>query len=137
MLGDIARRHGRKLVPLGRSVSTHARVARATPRATGPHAGEPYLEWPGDLVWPADRARELPRRAVLGIATGTQGEEAAALARLARGEHPALELSEGDVVVMSSRVIPGHEPRGDAPDGRPAAARGRVCGRGGPTGRCT
>jgi ribonuclease J len=111
MLGDIARRHGRKVVALGRSVSTHARVARATPRATGPHAGEPYLEWPSDLVWPADRARELPRRAVLGIATGSQGEEAAALARLARGEHPALDLAEGDVVVMSSRVIPGHEPQ--------------------------
>jgi ribonuclease J len=110
MLGEIARRHGRKLVALGRSVSTHARVARATARSTGDHAGEPYLEWPSDLVWPADRARELPRRAVLGVATGTQGEEPAALARLARGEHPAFDLAEGDVVVLSSRVIPGNEP---------------------------
>jgi ribonuclease J len=110
LLGDIARRHGRKLVPLGRSVSTHARVARSTSRSTGEHAGEPYLEWPSDLVWPADRARELPRRAVLGVATGTQGEEAAALSKLARGEHPAFDLAEGDVVVMSSRVIPGNEP---------------------------
>ncbi|MGD0529734.1 MAG: ribonuclease J [Polyangiaceae bacterium] len=110
MLGDIARRHGRKLVSLGRSVSTHSRVARATARSTGEHAGEPYLEWPSDLVWPADRARELPRSAVLGVATGTQGEEAAALSRLARGEHPAFDLAAGDVVVMSSRVIPGNEP---------------------------
>jgi ribonuclease J len=110
LLGDIARRHGRKLVPLGRSVSTHSRVARSTSRSTGEHAGEPYLEWPSDLVWPADRARELPRRAVLGVATGTQGEEGAALSRLARGEHPAFDLAEGDVVVMSSRVIPGNEP---------------------------
>ncbi len=110
LLGDIARRHGRKIVPLGRSVSTHSRVARSTVRSTGEHAGEPYLEWPSDLVWPADRARELPRSAVLGVATGTQGEEAAALSRLARGEHPAFDLAEGDVVVMSSRVIPGNEP---------------------------
>ncbi len=109
ILGDIARRHGRKLVALGRSVSTHARVARSTARSTGDHAGAPYLEWPSDLVWPADRARELPRRALLGVATGTQGEEAAALARLARGEHQAFELVAGDVVVMSSRVIPGNE----------------------------
>ena len=111
MLGDIARKHGRKLVALGRSVSTHSRVARATARSTGPHAGSPYLDWPADLVWPADRARELPRRAILGVATGTQGEDAAALARLGRGEHPALDLGEGDVVVMSSRVIPGNEPQ--------------------------
>jgi ribonuclease J len=110
MLGDIAKRHGRKLVALGRSVSTHARVARSTARATGEHAGEPYLQWPSDLVWPADRARELPRRAVLGVATGTQGEQAAALARLARGEHPAFDLAAGDTVVLSSRVIPGNEP---------------------------
>jgi ribonuclease J len=109
MLGDIARRHGRKIVPLGRSVSTHARVARATARATGDHAGEPYLEWPSDLVWPVERARELPRRAVLGVATGTQGEATAALARLGRGEHRALDVEPGDVVILSSRVIPGNE----------------------------
>lgn len=109
MLGDIAKRHGRRLVMLGRSVRTHSHVGRGTRRATGTHAGEPYIEWPSDLVWPADRARELPRRAILGIATGTQGEEAAALARLGRGEHPALDLESGDTVVMSSRVIPGNE----------------------------
>jgi ribonuclease J len=47
MLGDIAKRSGRKIVPIGRSVVTHSRVARATG----------YLEWPSDLVWPLDRAR--------------------------------------------------------------------------------
>jgi ribonuclease J len=111
LLGDVARRHGRKLVLLGRSVRTHAHVARGTSRSTGEHAGEPYLEWPSDLVWPAERARELPRNKVLGVATGTQGEEAAALGRLARGEHPAMDLVPGDVVVLSSRVIPGNEQR--------------------------
>jgi ribonuclease J len=109
LLGDIARRHGRRIVPLGRSVSTHARVARSTARSTGEHSGAPYLEWPSDLVWPAERARELPRGAILGVATGTQGEEAAALSRLGRGEHPSFDLAAGDVVVMSSRVIPGNE----------------------------
>lgn len=111
LLGDVARRHGRRLVLLGRSVRTHAHVARATARSTGEHAGDPYLEWPSDLVWPAERARELPRRAILGVATGTQGEESAALARLARGEHPAMDLTPGDVVILSSRVIPGNEHR--------------------------
>ena len=111
ILGEIAYRQGRKLVALGRGVSTHARVARAVVRSTGEHAGAPYLDWPNDLVWPADRARELPRRAILGVATGSQGEGAAALARLAKGEHPAFDLSAGDVVVLSSRVIPGNEAR--------------------------
>jgi ribonuclease J len=108
-LGAIAHRHGRKIVTLGRSLATHARVARSTARATGEGAGRPYLEWPSDLTWPADRARELPRRAILALATGSQGEPGSALARLARGEHPALDLLPGDVAVLSSRVIPGNE----------------------------
>jgi ribonuclease J len=109
MLGEIARKHGRKIVPLGRSVTTHMRIARATHRVTGEQAGEPYLQWPSDRVWPAERAKELPRRAVLAVTTGTQGEPGAALARLARGEHPSLDAFPGDVVVLSSRVIPGNE----------------------------
>lgn len=109
MLGEIASRHGRKIVLLGRSMSMHARVARATARSTGDEAGRPYLEWPSDLVWPAERARELPRRSVLAVVTGSQGEEASALARLGRAEHPAFDLESGDVVVLSSRVIPGNE----------------------------
>jgi ribonuclease J len=100
VLGDIARKTQRKIVLLGRSVGTHTRVAHDTG----------YLDWPSDLVWPADRARELTRRSILGIATGTQGEAAAALARLSRGEHPALDVGRGDTVVLSSRIIPGREP---------------------------
>jgi ribonuclease J len=109
MLGEIAGRYGRKLVLLGRSVGTHSEVARGTRRVTGEGAGRPYLDWPSDLVWPVERARELPKRAILGLATGTQGEAAAALARLGRGDHRALDLGPGDVVVLSSRVIPGNE----------------------------
>jgi ribonuclease J len=109
MLGEIAKKFDRKLVAFGRGVATHTRVARSTLRATGVDAGRPYLEWPADLVWPTERARELPKRAVLGVATGSQGETTAALARLARGEHPSFDLSSGDLVVLSSRVIPGNE----------------------------
>ena len=100
MLGDIARRSGRKIVLLGRGVGTHARVARSTG----------YLPWPDDLVWPDARARELPREKILGIATGSQGETNAALAKLARGEHPALDIGKGDRIVLSARTIPGNEP---------------------------
>jgi ribonuclease J len=99
LLGDIARRTGRKIVLLGRGVGTHARVARSTG----------YLPWPDELVWPDARARELPRSKILGVATGSQGEANAALAKLARGDHPALDIGPGDRVVLSARTIPGNE----------------------------
>jgi ribonuclease J len=101
LLGEIARRTSRRIVLLGRSVSVHARLGRELG----------YLDWPSDLVFPTDRARELPRRSVLGVATGSQAEPESALAKLARGAHPAFELAEGDEVILSSRVIPGREPQ--------------------------
>ncbi len=85
MLGEIARATHRRIVILGRSVQTHARVAHATG----------YLDWPSSIRWPADRARELPREKILGIATGTQGEARAALARLAHAEHPSHRARRG------------------------------------------
>lgn len=100
ILGDLAKKTHRRIVTLGRSIQTHVRVARDTE----------YLAWPDDLVWPSTRVRELPRRNVLALATGTQAEAQAALAKLARDEHRDFSLEEGDAVVFSSRVIPGNDP---------------------------
>ncbi len=51
----------------------------------------------------------LPREKVLVILTGSQGEARAALARIARDEHRDIALSKGDMVIFSSRAIPGNE----------------------------
>ncbi len=99
MLGEIARHTKRKIVMLGRSVETHAKVARETG----------YLDWPSDLVHPAPRCNELLASQVLAIASGTQGEWRGALSRIARGDHPHFDLAEGDTVVISSRTIPGND----------------------------
>jgi ribonuclease J len=45
----------------------------------------------------------------LFICTGCQGESRAALAKIARNEHPAIRISPGDTVIFSSRTIPGNE----------------------------
>jgi ribonuclease J len=50
----------------------------------------------------------LPRREVMIIATGGQGESRAALARIAFGQHK-LALDAGDLVIFSSKQIPGNE----------------------------
>lgn len=56
-----------------------------------------------------DDAGYLPRDKALIICTGSQGEQRAALARIATGDHPRVTLDAGDTVIFSSRVIPGNE----------------------------
>ncbi|MEE2692393.1 MAG: ribonuclease J [Pseudomonadota bacterium] len=56
-----------------------------------------------------EEAGHLPREHVLYLCTGSQGEPRAALARIARDDHPDLVLSEGDTVIFSSKIIPGND----------------------------
>lgn len=51
----------------------------------------------------------LPREKVVLLCTGSQGENRAALARIAAGDHRNIALSKGDMVIFSSRTIPGNE----------------------------
>jgi len=56
-----------------------------------------------------NEAGYFPADKVLFLCTGSQGEPRAALARVADGTHPHLNLGQGDSCVFSSRVIPGNE----------------------------
>ncbi len=96
-LADVARENGRKLCVAGRSLDRIIEVAQDTG----------YLQDFPDLV-DFDTAMSLPRGEVMVLATGGQGEPRAALARIAEGTHP-IELTGGDVVLFSSRQIPGNE----------------------------
>lgn len=51
----------------------------------------------------------LPRDSVVALCTGSQGEPRAALARIAAGDHRSVSLDKGDLVIFSSRTIPGNE----------------------------
>lgn len=56
-----------------------------------------------------DALAHLPRDKVVILATGSQGESRAAIARISEGTHPTVALTPGDKVVFSSRTIPGNE----------------------------
>ncbi|MEM6491529.1 MAG: ribonuclease J, partial [Pseudomonadota bacterium] len=97
-LADVARAHQRRPVLVGRSLR----------RITGAARAVGWLD--DDVEFVDDRiARNLPRNETLLICTGSQGEPRAALTRIAMDDHPHVALEDGDVVVFSSRIIPGNE----------------------------
>ncbi len=92
-----ARTHGRKVALVGRSMHKIVQAARDSG----------YLK---DFATIDEaEAAELPARKVLYLCTGSQGEPRAALARIARDDHPNVRLGKGDAVIFSSRIIPGNE----------------------------
>ena len=54
-------------------------------------------------------AGDLPRENLFYLVTGSQGEARAAVARIAGGTHPSVKLGEGDLMLFSSKTIPGNE----------------------------
>ena len=56
-----------------------------------------------------DQFKTLQRRDIVLLCTGSQGEQRAALARIAEEEHPEISFDKGDIVIFSSRTIPGNE----------------------------
>ena len=56
-----------------------------------------------------EQVMSTPRSDIVMVCTGCQGELRAAMARIAAGEHPDVQLEKDDVVIFSSREIPGNE----------------------------
>jgi ribonuclease J len=97
-VADAARSAGRQLVVAGRAM--HRIIDAAL--ETG------YL--PGDFkYYDQEHYQYLERGETVVLCTGSQGEPRAAMARIAEGQHPHISLGKGDLVVFSSRTIPGNE----------------------------
>jgi ribonuclease J len=96
-LGHVAQDTGRQVCIAGRSLERILRVAKSVGYLT---------DFPEVIDF--DAAMKLPKRELMIIATGGQGEPRAALARIAFEQHK-LKLDRGDLVVFSSKQIPGNE----------------------------
>jgi ribonuclease J len=90
--------HGREIALVGRSLLRIDKAARENGYLT---------DLPRFLN--EDEAGYIPRDRIVMICTGSQGEPRAALSRIARNDHPHVTLETGDVVIFSSRIIPGNE----------------------------
>ena len=97
-VADAAREAGREVVVVGRAMERVVQVARETGHLDGVQNFRS-----------TDVYGHLPPDKVLALCTGSQGEPRAALARIAKDDHPQITLNRGDTVIFSSRTIPGNE----------------------------
>ena len=93
-----AEKAGRQVVMSGRSLHRIMGIARELGMLEGL---PPLLD--------QDAYRSIARNKIVLICTGSQGEARAAIARIARGDHPVIALASGDRMIFSSWAIPGNE----------------------------
>ena len=96
---DAAAAGGRIVSVVGRSMNRNLNIARNLGYATAPD----------DLLVKPRRLDEFMPHETLILCTGSQGEPRSALTRIAFGDHPAIQISTSDTVVVSARAIPGNE----------------------------
>ena len=96
---DMAVRHGRKVVYVGRSMVRNMGTARDLG----------YLKVPAGTLIELKEIDKYRDDEVVIISTGSQGEPLAALSRISNRDHPVISVGEGDTVLLASSLIPGNE----------------------------
>ncbi len=96
---EAAEKHGKKIVTEGRSIKNNLEIAEKTG----------LLKISKDTIIPAQDISNYPPDKIVILSTGAQGEEFAALMRIATHQHKYITLNERDTIVLSSSVIPGNE----------------------------
>src|SRR5437867_4650038 len=95
----LAARTGRRVALLGMSMQRNVTIA----------ADLGYLRVPDNVLVELEALAELPANRQVILSTGSQGEPNSALALMASSEHKYVQVERGDLVIISARVIPGHE----------------------------
>jgi len=98
-LVDCAARHDRRVAFTGRSMVENVRRARELG----------YLTIPKGMMVDLGAIKNLKPEEIVIAATGSQGEPASALARMAAGTHRQVKITPGDTVIVSAHAIPGNE----------------------------
>ncbi len=95
----LAEKYNKKVLIEGYSLRTNIEIGRKLG----------YIRVKQNTIVPWEHARQLPKDRLLIMCTGAQGEDNAALMRIANREHKYLQIEKGDLVIFSSSVVPGNE----------------------------
>ena len=89
----------RKIVLVGRSLVTNIEIARE----------KGYLKVESNTIIGIKEITAYPPSQIAVITTGSQGEPMAGLSLMAARSHKYVSVDEGDLVILSSKSIPGNE----------------------------
>ena len=92
-------KYGRKVCVIGRSMERNIEIAMQYD----------YIKFPKNIFVDADEVTRMNDKDVLIVTTGSQGEPNSALFRMSIGEHRHIKIKPTDLIVLSSRAIPGNE----------------------------
>jgi len=92
-------KYGRKVCVIGRSMERNIEIAMQYD----------YVKFPKNIFIDADEVARMNDKEVLIVTTGSQGEANSALFRMSIGEHRHIKIKPTDLIVLSSRAIPGNE----------------------------
>ncbi|MDR3640798.1 MAG: ribonuclease J [Humidesulfovibrio sp.] len=95
---DLAAACGRKVAISGKSLVRNIELARELD----------YLRIPGGTLVEVEEIGGLKDEEVVLLVTGSQGEPLASLSRMSLDEHRLVRIKKGDLVILSSRFIPGN-----------------------------
>lgn len=96
---EACRDHHKKLAVSGRSMLRNIEIVKRIG----------YLNIPDGILVDMKHIQNFPKDDVVILCTGSQGEEYAALVRMASGEHRQVKIEPGDTIILSSSVVPGNE----------------------------
>jgi ribonuclease J len=94
-----AEKHGRKVALSGRSMENIIAVAIELG----------YINLSENTLINVDAIGKYPNNEIVIITTGSQGEPMSALSRMAASEHKKVNITKGDMVIISATPIPGNE----------------------------
>ncbi len=93
---EVSLKHGRKIVPAGRSVRDTMRIARDFG----------YIDFPDNIFVDERESSQFPQDKLTYIITGSYAQKNAGLVRVASGEHKAIVIENEAVVIFSADPIP-------------------------------
>ena len=92
-------KYGRKVCVIGRSMERNLEVCMQYD----------YIKFPKNIFVEPEDVANMSDKDVLIVTTGSQGEANSALFRMSIGEHRHIKIKPTDLIVLSSRAIPGNE----------------------------